>query len=84
MPGLSARVGTQLVFVLALGCTGKHAPAPSRPALANPAAEHCVSHEGTYEIVRDAEGNDVGMCVFADGSRCEAGGFMRGTCARGG
>jgi putative hemolysin len=38
---------------------------------------------GTLEIREDAEGNQVGWCVFDDGSECEEWAYYRGECEPG-
>ncbi len=61
-------------------------PAPtSAPAIgmANPASVYCVQNGGQLEIRKDAQGGQVGYCVFADKSECEEWMFMRGECKPG-
>jgi hypothetical protein len=50
--------------------------------MANPASENCIAQGGTLDI-RQAEGGEVGYCIFADGSECEEWALMRGECAPG-
>ncbi|GMV14914.1 MAG: hypothetical protein AMXMBFR56_31380 [Polyangiaceae bacterium] len=54
----------------------------STSGLANPASVHCQKHGGTLEIVTEPAG-EVGVCVFADGSRCGEWDFYRGRCSAG-
>ena len=54
----------------------------STSGLANPASVHCQKHGGTLEIVTEPAG-EVGVCVFADGSRCCEWDFYRGRCSAG-
>lgn len=35
-------------------------------AMANPASKYCLSQGGRLEIVRDASGNERGMCHLPD------------------
>lgn len=70
------------------GCTekksdedeGRDASVDSQAALTNPASAYCVEHDGSLEIRRDAEGNETGFCVFADGTECEEWAYYRGEC----
>ncbi len=39
--------------------------------IANPASEYCVAQWGTINIVKDAEGNESGMCKLADGTEVD-------------
>ncbi len=54
------------------------------PEVANPAAAYCVQQGGQSKILPDQAGNQVGMCVFPDGSQCDEWAFYRGECAPGG
>lgn len=62
---------------------------PGKPAggqssgIANPASVFCGEHGGTLEIRKDAQGNEYGVCTFADGSVCEEWAFFRGECKPG-
>ncbi len=64
------------------------APAPTAttvPAvgMANPASVFCKEKGGQLKIEKDAKGNEIGICVFADGSQCEEWAFFRGECKPG-
>jgi putative hemolysin len=52
----------------------------SQTGLANPAAVHCEEQGYTHEIRTDADGNQSGVCIFDDGSECDAWAFFRGEC----
>lgn len=52
--------------------------------MANPASVYCEEHEGKVEIRTGADGGQVGICVFEDGSECEEWSFYRGECQPGG
>lgn len=54
----------------------------SPSAIANPASTHCLEVGGKLEI-RESAAGQTGVCIFADGSRCEEWRLMRGECARG-
>jgi putative hemolysin len=57
---------------------------PASNQLANPAAIHCGEQGGEYEIREHADGGQYGVCVFDDGSECDAWDFFRGDCEPGG
>jgi putative hemolysin len=54
--------------------------ADSAVGIANPASVYCEEQGGTLETRLDAEGNELGICVFGDGSECEEWAFWRGEC----
>jgi putative hemolysin len=39
--------------------------------IANPASVYCVEQGGTVDIRTDADGNQYGMCILADGTEIE-------------
>ncbi|MCA9596287.1 MAG: DUF333 domain-containing protein [Myxococcales bacterium] len=57
-------------------------PAPTAQGMANPASKHCIDNGGKLEIQTEPAG-EYGVCVFADGSRCEEWTFLRGSCKPG-
>jgi putative hemolysin len=74
-----------VVVSLGLAACGGAAPttptvAPDKAGLANPASVFCEEKGGKVNIVADASGGQVGLCVFPDGSQCEEWTFYRGTC----
>ncbi len=74
-----------LLFVLA-GCAptpSTMTPLPPVANMANPAATHCVEKGGEVQIRKDADGGEIGFCVFPDGSACEEWAFFRGECTPG-
>lgn len=48
--------------------------------MANPASVYCEEQGGRVDIRQDLEGNEVGICVFEDGSECEEWSYFRGEC----
>jgi putative hemolysin len=64
-----------LMFLL-IGCT-------SKANMPNPASVYCEDNGGTLEIRKDEKGNEIGYCVFEDGSECEEWTFYRGDCKPG-
>jgi putative hemolysin len=59
---------------------GSQPAATIEPEVANPAAAYCVQQGGQSMILPDQAGNQVGMCVFADGSQCDEWAFFNGEC----
>jgi putative hemolysin len=62
---------------------GECAPGEGSTGLPNPAAVYCVEQGGTLDVRSDAEGNEYGFCVFADGSECDEWAYYRGECSPG-
>ena len=73
---LAALVLSACAPVTRMGGSGA---APGTASMANPASVYCAEHGGKVEI-RDAEGGQVGICVFPDGSECDEWAFFRGEC----
>ncbi|MFA6254562.1 MAG: GerMN domain-containing protein [Patescibacteria group bacterium] len=51
--------------------------------LANPASVKCEQDSGTLNIIEDAGGlvgNQIGICTFSDGSKCEEWAYFRNEC----
>jgi putative hemolysin len=48
--------------------------------LPNPASLYCQEQGYMLEIRSDEQGNQVGVCVFPDGSECDEWAFFRGEC----
>jgi len=59
----------------ASGCDG------NAPGMADPAAVYCSELGYSYEIVGTGDGQ-YGVCVLPDGSKCDAWGFLEGTCGQ--
>jgi len=57
--------------------------APAIADMPNPASVYCEEQGGTVEIRTDADGGQMGVCVFADGSECDEWAFFRGECSPG-
>ncbi|MFA6215502.1 MAG: DUF333 domain-containing protein [Patescibacteria group bacterium] len=50
--------------------------------LANPASVYCKDHGGNSQIVTADDGSQSGVCVFADGSKCDEWAYFRGECQK--
>lgn len=58
------------------------APTPKIIGMPNPASVHCAEQGGSLEI-QPAEGGEIGICVFSDGSKCEEWALFRNECKPG-
>ncbi len=56
---------------------------PASTQLANPAAVYCSEQGAAYEIREHDDGGQYGVCIFDDGSECDAWDFFREECAPG-
>lgn len=52
-------------------------------SIANPASEYCVKQGNKLDIIKDAAGNEYGVCKFSDGTECEEWDYFRGNCKQG-
>ena len=59
------------------------APANTNSNLANPASVNCEQKGNRLEIRTAADGSQVGICIFPDGSECDEWAFLRGECNQG-
>jgi len=80
--GLAVATGLLLLFGVAphlnandvtSGCDG------NSPGMADPSAVYCEDLGYEFEVM-DADEGGYGICVFPDGSSCEAWSFLKGTC----
>ena len=57
-------------------------PAVTTPAagIANPAAVYCTSKNYSYEIRKNPDGSEYGICILPDGTECDEWAYFRGTC----
>jgi hypothetical protein len=49
-------------------------------ALANPSAVLCISRNYTYEIRKNPDGSEYGVCIFPGGRECDAWAYFRADC----
>lgn len=80
------------MMILLAGCTqppkGSEQPVPGTTpsvttpgsALANPAAVFCTSKNYGYEIRKNPDGSEYGVCIFPGGKECDAWAYFRGEC----
>jgi len=70
-----------LLGVLACGCS-QPAPGPvtPTPGIPNPAAVACLQDDHGYEIRKNPDGSEYGVCILADGTVCDEWQYLRGEC----
>ena len=80
--------------IFAAGCTRQQAgpggtptPTTTAPAvttptagLPNPAAVYCISKNYTYQIRKNPDGSEYGVCILPNGTVCDEWAYYRGTC----
>jgi len=75
-------VGILIITIVLTSCSGQETDPTGEPVadMANPAAVHCEEQGGEHDIRKDTAGNEVGICVFEDGSECDAWDYFHGEC----
>ncbi len=70
--------------VAATGCPTCPTPAGEGKVMGtlNPAAVYCQQMGYQYDIREDEAGNQYGVCIFPDGSECDAWCFLKGKCGK--
>ena len=53
------------------------------PELSNAAAAYCQDQGHTYEVQKQSDGQQCGVCIFEDGSECEEWAYFRSECEPG-
>ncbi|SHE49864.1 hypothetical protein SAMN05444279_10391 [Ruegeria intermedia] len=56
---------------------GACAQAQTKTTMANPAATFCIENGGDYQIRKNADGSEYGVCVLADGTEVDAWDYLR-------
>ena len=79
-----------ILGMLACGCSqlspGTASPTPTvspaaTPAeIANPAAVACLQDDYEYEIRKNPDGSEYGVCILPDGTVCNEWQYLRGEC----
>jgi putative hemolysin len=57
-------------------------PAVTTPAagIPNPAAVYCASKNYSYEIRKNPDGSEYGVCILPDGKECDSWAYFRNEC----
>ena len=70
---------TTLVLAIALAsCSGADEATTTTAGLANPASVFCEEQGGSVDIRTSENGDQFGVCVFADGTEVEEWAYFRG------
>lgn len=76
---IAARALVLSPLLLTMACPKAGPENPDPPQIANPASVYCEQQGGRVEIVDTPQGQQ-GICVLADGTRCDEWAFFRGQC----
>ena len=57
--------------------TGVSAQTETRTTMANPAATFCLENEGEYQIRKNEDGSEYGVCILKDGTEVDAWEYLR-------
>ncbi len=66
---------TALTLSMMLLATGL--AAQTTTTMANPAATFCVENNGEYQIRKNADGSEYGVCILPDGKEVDAWEYLR-------
>ncbi|MGV6805627.1 MAG: putative hemolysin [Ruegeria sp.] len=66
-----------LTAVLAVAASGSLAQATTKTTMANPAATFCVENDGEYQIRKNSDGSEYGVCILKDGTEVDAWDYLR-------
>jgi putative hemolysin len=75
-------LGLVLVFA-GVACDKNNPPdetGDNNTGLPNPASVFCEENGGKLEIRKDNQGNEYGVCIFANGNECDEWAYYRGEC----
>lgn len=75
-----------LILLLLSGCNQTSTQAVNEDqnaGLPNPASVYCEEQGGTLEIRTNADGSQVGVCIFDNGSECDEWAYFRDECQPG-
>ncbi|WP_120636113.1 DUF333 domain-containing protein [Ruegeria sp. EL01] len=51
--------------------------AQTKTTMANPAATFCVENDGEYQIRKNSDGSEYGICILKDGTEVDAWDYLR-------
>ncbi|WP_298933365.1 DUF333 domain-containing protein [uncultured Ruegeria sp.] len=63
--------------IAAFATTGAWAQATTKTTMANPAATFCVENDGEYQIRKNSDGSEYGVCILKDGTEVDAWDYLR-------
>ncbi|WP_211198489.1 putative hemolysin [Ruegeria haliotis] len=68
------------IAVAAIACliaTGALAQTTTKTTMANPAATFCIENDGEYQIRKNSDGSEYGVCILTDGTEVDAWDYLR-------
>ncbi len=65
-----------LSIVAVLAATNASAQT-TKTSMANPAATFCLENDGEYQIRKNADGSEYGVCILSDGTEVDAWDYLR-------
>lgn len=71
-------IGVSLAVVLIISGCGGSSDEEEQSGVPNPASVYCVDQGGTVDIRTDANGGQVGICVFSNGTEVDEWAYFRG------
>jgi hypothetical protein len=63
--------------IAAFATTGAWAQTTTKTTMANPAATFCVENDGEYQIRKNSDGSEYGICILEDGTEVDAWDYLR-------
>lgn len=66
-----------LTALVAVSATGAPAQATTKTTMANPAATFCIENDGEYQIRKNTDGSEYGVCILPDGTEVDAWDYLR-------
>lgn len=60
-----------------LAATSVWAQKATKTTMANPAATFCLENGGEYEIRKNSDGSEYGVCIQEDGTEVDAWDYLR-------
>ncbi len=67
----------KLIVTATVVLVATFAQAQTKTTMANPAATFCIENGGDYQIRKNADGSEYGVCVLADGTEVDAWDYLR-------
>ncbi|WP_170460460.1 putative hemolysin [Ruegeria arenilitoris] len=66
-----------LTAAVSLAISGSFAHATTKTTMANPAATFCIENGGEYQIRKNSDGSEYGVCILEDGTEVDAWDYLR-------
>lgn len=66
-----------MAAVAVLAATSLSAQKATKTTMANPAATFCIENDGDYQIRKNADDSEYGVCILPDGTEVDAWDYLR-------